>query len=79
MSNKPITVEDVQKQALKVLYGELERQNPKETYILTSGNERYRFDKYPTGWVLHSNNNLRPLLENLTDEQMFAHVKLLRG
>jgi hypothetical protein len=74
-----LTIEAIKQQALDVLEDELRKNHPTESYILESNEVRYTFRKYPRGWMLYNDKDLRPLLEGLTDEEMWAHVKLLRS
>jgi hypothetical protein len=74
-----LTIEAITKQALSVLEDELGREHPTESYILNTNESKYTFRKYQRGWMLYNDKDLRPLLEGLTDEEMWAHIKLLRS
>ena len=74
-----LTIEAVTKEALSVLEDELGREHPTESYILNTNESKYTFRKYQRGWMLYNDKDLRPLLEGLTDQEMWAHIKLLRS
>jgi hypothetical protein len=74
-----LTIEAVTKQALSVLEDELKREHPTESYILNTNESKYTFRKYQRGWMLYNDKDLRPILEGLTDQEMWAHIKLLRS
>lgn len=75
-----LTIEAITKQALSVLDDELGREHSTESYILKTNEARYTFRKYPSrGWMLYNDKDLRPMLEGLTDQEMWAHIKLLRS
>jgi hypothetical protein len=74
-----LTIEAITKEALSVLEDELGREHPTESYILNTNESKYTFRKYQRGWMLYNDKDLRPLLEGLTDEEMWAHIKLLRS
>jgi hypothetical protein len=76
---KPLTIEAVTKQALSVLEDELKREHPTKSYVLNTNESKYTFRKYQRGWMLYNDKDLRPLLEGLTDQEMWAHIKLLRS
>jgi hypothetical protein len=74
-----LTIEAITKEALSVLEDELGREHPTESYILNTNESKYTFRKYQRGWMLYNDKDLRPLLEGLTDQEMWAHIKLLRS
>lgn len=74
-----LTASAIAAQALQVLEDELGREHPTESYILNTNESKYTFRKYQRGWMLYNDKDLRPMLEGLTDQEMWAHIKLLRS
>lgn len=75
-----LTMEAITKEALDVLERGLTVEQPSEHHTLnTKDGNTYIFHKYSAGWVLYNAEHTEPLLDNMTDDQMLAHLKLLRG
>lgn len=72
-----LTIEKITNQALQVLEDELGKNHPTETHILFNNEGKYKFHKYSTGWVLTRDGDV--LIKGMTDEEMWAHIKLLRS
>ena len=75
-----LTIDKIKEEAMHVLETELGIEHPSEHHTLNArdGN-KYVFQKYSTGWVLYNAATTKPLVENMTDEEMLAHLKLLRS
>ena len=76
---KPITAADVTREALKILEHELAPKYREKITLQTKDGEIYEFCDYRTGWALFKGGSRGEALKGgMTDDEMFAMMKLLR-